>query len=77
MIVEADPSVLERKDVLMGVNHSFLDLSTSVREAAVDLVGRFIISRPTLVHQYYDMLSKRILVSYPIRAAILNRTSAR
>ncbi|CAG0918991.1 unnamed protein product [Notodromas monacha] len=61
MIVEADPSVLERKDVLMGVNHSFLDHSTSVREAAVDLVGRFIISRPSLVHQYYDMLSTRIL----------------
>jgi cohesin loading factor subunit SCC2 len=63
MIVEADPSVLERSDVRLGVNHSFLDHSTSVREAAVDLVGRFIISRPNLVHHYYEMLSKRILVS--------------
>ena len=45
----------------MGVNHSFLDHSTSVREAAVDLVGKFVLSRPTLLDKYYDMIAARIL----------------
>ncbi|CAG9828593.1 unnamed protein product [Diabrotica balteata] len=61
MIVEADPSVLGRHDMQMGVNHSFLDHSTSVREAAVDLVGKFVLSRPELISTYYEMLSARIL----------------
>ncbi|XP_050460754.1 nipped-B-like protein B [Cataglyphis hispanica] len=61
MIVEADPSVLARVDMQLGVKHSFLDYSTSVREAAVDLVGKFVLSRPELIDKYYDMLSTRIL----------------
>ena len=64
MIVEADPTVLALKDMEAGVRHSFLDASTSVREASVDLVGRFILSRPSLIDQYYDMLSARILVCF-------------
>lgn len=61
MIVEADPSVLGRSDIQMGVNFSFLDHSTSVREAAVDLVGKFVLSRPELINNYYETLSNRIL----------------
>ncbi|KAF4533148.1 hypothetical protein B566_EDAN001690 [Ephemera danica] len=61
MVVEADPAVLGRTDMQMGVKHSFLDHSTSVREAAVDLVGKFVLSRPDLIDKYYDMLSQRIL----------------
>lgn len=45
----------------LGVHHSFLDQSTSVREAAVDLVGKFILLRPELIDKYYQMLSVRIL----------------
>ncbi|XP_076382138.1 nipped-B cohesin loading factor isoform X2 [Megalopta genalis] len=61
MIVEADPSVLARGDMQLGVKHSFLDHATSVREAAVDLVGKFVLSRPELIDKYYDMLLARIL----------------
>ncbi|XP_016839309.1 nipped-B-like protein [Nasonia vitripennis] len=61
MIVEADPSVLARADMQIGVKHSFLDISTSVREAAVDLVGKFVLSRPELIDKYYDKLLARIL----------------
>ncbi|KAJ1519897.1 hypothetical protein ONE63_004137 [Megalurothrips usitatus] len=61
MVVEADPSVLGRVDMQLGVRHSFLDHSTSVREAAVDLVGKFVLSRPELIDTYYEMLSVRIL----------------
>ena len=45
-----------------AVHSRFLDQSTLVREAAVDLVGRFILVRPQLTTQYYEMLSERILV---------------
>lgn len=62
MIVEADPAVLARPDMKIGVNRSFLDQSTAVREAAVDLVGKFVLSRPDLIDKYYEMLSNRILV---------------
>lgn len=61
MIVEADPSVLGRHDMQMGVNQSILDQSTSVREAAVDLIGKFVLRRPELIHKYYEILSPRIL----------------
>ena len=61
MVVEADPGVLGRSDMQLGVRHSFLDHSTSVREAAVDLVGKFVLSRPELIDKYYEMLSVRIL----------------
>ena len=62
MVVEADPGVLSRTDMQLGVHHSFLDHSTSVREAAVDLVGKFVLSRPEVLNTYYDMISARILV---------------
>ncbi|XP_044741697.1 nipped-B-like protein A [Chrysoperla carnea] len=61
MIVEADSSVLARSDMQIGVKHSLLDISTSVREAAVDLVGKFVLSRPELIDKYYNMLLARIL----------------
>jgi hypothetical protein len=33
-----------------------------VREAAVDLVGKFILHKQELIDKYYDMLLPRILV---------------
>ncbi|RZF42069.1 hypothetical protein LSTR_LSTR006662 [Laodelphax striatellus] len=61
MIVEVDSNVLTSKDMTIGVNTSFLDHSTSVREAAVDLVGKYVHCRPDLINNYYEMLSDRIL----------------
>ena len=50
-------------DMQRAVQCRFMDQSTLVREAAVDLLGRSVLSRPELTAQYYDMLSERILVS--------------
>lgn len=47
-----------------GVHGRLMDNSTSVREAAVELLGRFVLCRPQLAEQYYDMLIERILVRY-------------
>jgi len=60
-VVHEDPSVLSRDDMQKGVNYSFLDAATMVREAAVDLVGKFILHRAELIDKYYDMLSQRIM----------------
>ncbi|CAB1319299.1 unnamed protein product [Coregonus sp. 'balchen'] len=48
-------------DMQRGVHGRLMDNSTSVREAAVELLGRFVLSRPQLTEQYYDMLIERIL----------------
>ncbi len=61
MIVEADSAVLALKDMQVGVRYSFFDHSTSVREAAVDLVGKYVLNQPSLIDNYYEMLSERIL----------------
>ena len=45
----------------MGVHGRFMDQAASVREAAVDLVGRFVLDKTNLTLQYYPMLSERIL----------------
>lgn len=50
-------------DMQRGVHGRLMDNSTSVREAAVELLGRFVLSRPQLTEQYYDMLIERILVN--------------
>ena len=47
-----------------GVHGRLMDNSTSVREAAVELLGRFVLCRPQLAEQYYDMLIERILVCF-------------
>lgn len=60
-VVAVDPSILGRMDMQRGVHCRLMDNSTSVREAAVELLGRFVLSRPELIEQYYDMLIERIL----------------
>ena len=44
-----------------AVQYSLNDPSTMVREAAVDLVGRFILHKQDLVTQYYKVITDRIL----------------
>uniref|UniRef100_A0A8D0WNN0 Nipped-B protein n=1 Tax=Sus scrofa TaxID=9823 RepID=A0A8D0WNN0_PIG len=56
---ETDPSLV--LDMQRGVHGRLMDNSTSVREAAVELLGRFVLCRPQLAEQYYDMLIERIL----------------
>ncbi|XP_078354070.1 nipped-B-like protein isoform X1 [Oculina patagonica] len=60
-VISADPSILSRDDMQKGVHAKFVDMSTSVREAAVELIGRFVLNKPELILQYYDMIIERIL----------------
>ncbi|KAJ8040860.1 Nipped-B-like protein [Holothuria leucospilota] len=60
-VVAADTNILARNDVQKAVYGRFIDQSTSVREAAVELVGRFVLMEAALTDKYYDMLMERIL----------------
>ena len=61
MIVQEDPDVLMRADMQSAVQSAFLDQSTMAREAAIDLVGKFILHKQELITQYYDIITARIL----------------
>jgi cohesin loading factor subunit SCC2 len=39
----------------------FLQSPISVREAAIDLIGKFVLTRPEVANHYYKMLTERIL----------------
>ncbi|XP_035699183.1 nipped-B-like protein isoform X3 [Branchiostoma floridae] len=60
-VVAVDPGILARADMQKGVHGRFMDQSTSVREAALELVGKFVLLRTELIPQYYDMIIERIL----------------
>lgn len=60
--LSANTTFVFQLDMQRGVHCRLMDNSTSVREAAVELLGRFVLSRPQLIEQYYDMLVERILV---------------
>ena len=53
MIVNEDPDVLLKSNMQNAVQYSLKDASTMVREAAVDLIGKFILHKQELVTQYY------------------------
>ncbi|CAI7820732.1 unnamed protein product [Closterium sp. NIES-53] len=60
MVVEVDPSILALDKVRKAVEDRFLDVSVSVREAAIDLVGKHIIGYPEVALKYYNTITDRI-----------------
>lgn len=58
-VVEADPTILSRNDIKSCVQVGLTDKSVSVREAAIDLIGRYIVQKQLLILQYYDVLCER------------------
>ncbi|KAK1438915.1 hypothetical protein QVD17_04727 [Tagetes erecta] len=59
-IVEADPEVLGDKYVQTAVEGRFCDSAISVREAALDLVGKYIASHPNVAVRYYGKVAERV-----------------
>ncbi|GKV08789.1 hypothetical protein SLEP1_g20372 [Rubroshorea leprosula] len=60
IIVEADPEVLGDKRVQLAVEGRFCDSAISVREAALELVGRHIASHPDVGIKYFEKVAERI-----------------
>ncbi|KAL4184364.1 hypothetical protein AMTRI_Chr10g225240 [Amborella trichopoda] len=61
VIVETDPEVLGEKHVQNAVEGRFLDSAISVREAAMELVGRHIASHPDVAAKYFVKVAERIM----------------
>ncbi|XXG63462.1 hypothetical protein AAC387_Pa05g1653 [Persea americana] len=60
VIVEADPEVLCESRVQSAVEGRFCDSAISVREAALELVGRHIASHPDVGLKYFGKVAERI-----------------
>ncbi|XP_058080840.1 sister chromatid cohesion protein SCC2 isoform X2 [Magnolia sinica] len=60
VIVEADPEFLCEKNVQSAVEGRFCDSAISVREAALELVGRHIASHPDVGLKYFEKVAERI-----------------
>jgi cohesin loading factor subunit SCC2 len=72
LLIEADAQILLKQKVFTCVQANFLHQTISVREAAVDLIGRFITLRPELTKHYYNLLSDRILdVGVSVRKRVI------
>ncbi len=72
LIIEADPQILLKQKVFSCVEANFLHQTISVREASVDLIGRFITLKPELTNHYYKLLSERILdVGVSVRKRVI------
>ena len=72
LVIEADPHILLKQKVYTCVEANFLHQTISVREASVDLIGRFITIMPELTDHYYKLLSDRILdVGVSVRKRVI------
>ncbi|CAM6093121.1 unnamed protein product [Calypogeia fissa] len=60
-LVEVYPDILGDERVQRAVEGRFLDSAISVREAAMELVGRHIVSRPDFAVKYFEKISERIM----------------
>ncbi|KAG5437155.1 hypothetical protein PCANB_001131 [Pneumocystis canis] len=60
LIVNNDPSVLSNVGVRQHVAVRIADISSQVRDIAIDLVGKYAISQREIGQQYYSVFSERI-----------------
>lgn len=60
-ILESDPMLMAQEQVKQSVIDRFQDEATSVRQATVDLVGKYVLQRPQLFEKYYKALIERLV----------------
>ncbi|KAG4305497.1 hypothetical protein PORY_001053 [Pneumocystis oryctolagi] len=60
LIVNNDSSILSNVGVRQHVAARIADVSSQVRDVAIDLVGKYAISQKEIGQQYYSVLSERI-----------------
>ncbi|EJF61054.1 hypothetical protein DICSQDRAFT_170603 [Dichomitus squalens LYAD-421 SS1] len=59
-IVTSDPSILSAPNVRRGIEDHLLDSSPAVRDAAVELIGKYIVDSPRFAADYYQKIADRI-----------------
>ncbi|KAG8957597.1 Sister chromatid cohesion protein 2 [Tulasnella sp. 419] len=60
-ILLADPDALRNSNVRRAIEHRLFDQSPAVRDAAVDLIGKYVVQLPDLANDYYDVIATRIV----------------
>lgn len=71
-IVQVDPDVLALGSVRQAFEARLSDPSPAVREPAVDLVGKYMLQKPSLAEEYYPHIALRVNVSrQPLRLEVI------
>lgn len=59
-IVEQDSSIFFQPNVRLAVEKRLMDSSPAVRDAALDMLGRYVVYNPELAVQYLPNIAERI-----------------
>ena len=59
-IVEQDSSIFFQPNVRLAVEKRLMDSSPAVRDAALDMLGRYVVYNPELALQYLPKIGERI-----------------
>jgi cohesin loading factor subunit SCC2 len=62
-IIQVDPDVLALPNVRQAFEARLSDSSPAVRDSAIDLVGKYMIQKPSLAAEYYPHIALRVHVS--------------
>jgi cohesin loading factor subunit SCC2 len=64
LIAAVDADILAQPAVRAAFESRMSDPSPAVRDAAVDLVGKYVVERPELAVEYYPQIALRVSVSF-------------
>ncbi|KAJ7175276.1 sister chromatid cohesion C-terminus-domain-containing protein, partial [Mycena filopes] len=59
-IVTSDPTILAESNVRRAIESHLLDSSPAVRDAAVELIGKYMIDSPEVAGDYYNKIADRM-----------------
>ncbi|TFK52693.1 hypothetical protein OE88DRAFT_1628274 [Heliocybe sulcata] len=59
-IVTSDPTILSSDNVRRAIESHLLDSSPAVRDAAVELIGKYMVDSPEVAGDYYQKIADRI-----------------
>lgn len=60
-ILASDALVLKKPNVRAAIEEHLLDNSAAVRDAAVELIGKYVLQLPEVANDYYEKIADRIL----------------
>ncbi|KAJ9093623.1 hypothetical protein QFC20_007082 [Naganishia adeliensis] len=59
-LITVDPEVLLEREIKASLRDRFADSSPAVRDAVIDLVGKYILLKPDVATEYYPLISARL-----------------
>ncbi|GAA5948648.1 hypothetical protein JCM10213_003568, partial [Rhodosporidiobolus nylandii] len=60
LVVAQDPELFHQANIRKSIENRMLDASPAVRDAVIELVGKYVVGRPDLAQQYLPRLMERI-----------------